>query len=415
MVGRTENVSALAASALANNVLSVPIVFLVGISYAATPKVAEYHAQERWRDCSKILNQSIINNLIWVTLVCSFLYFLLPYSHLLQQEENVLQLAIPFFGYLIASLPGLMIFQSFRQFYDGLGNTKPGMVASLGANVLNVILNYALIYGEFGFPEMGLIGAGISNLISRWVMGLSLMLFFLFDSRSAKWRSGFSNFEYDFQILKALNKLGIPISLQFLFEVGAFSFTAVLVGRMGEISLSAHQIVITIASITYMMASGLASAATIRVGHFVGLKDRKMILITGRNAMVLVILFMAGTASLFLIFQNEIPAFFIKKPEIGMAAAGLFFIAALFQISDGIQVVGLGCLRGLSDVKIPTLITFGAYWIIAIPLGYFLGFKLDYGLNGAWWGLLVGLTISAFFMSIRFYLIAKRFVFDKRI
>jgi MATE family multidrug resistance protein len=206
-----------------------------------------------------------------------------------------------------------------------------------------------------------------------------------------------------------LNKLGIPISLQFLFEVGAFSFTAILVGRMGEISLAAHQIVITLASMTYMMASGIASASTIRIGHFVGLGDKEKILETGKKSMVLVIIFMSFTAALFLLFKTQIPLLFIEKEEVVLAAASLFSIAALFQISDGIQVVGLGCLRGLSDVKVPTLLTLFAYWVIAIPLGYWLGISQNMGLNGTWFGLFIGLTISAICMLLRFYLIARKF------
>lgn len=415
MIGKTGNVTALAASALANNILSVPIVFLVGISYAATPKIAEYFAQGRRQDCTVILKQSLLNNLLWTVLICTLLAIALPYSYLLRQEEAVMSLAVPFFGYLIASLPGLVIFQGFKQFYDGLGNTKPGMVASLSANLLNVLLNWILIFGKFGFPELGLIGAGISNLISRWAMGVGLFVYFLVEPGSKQWRKSFLDNWFNKPAFFLLNKLGIPISFQFLFEVGAFSFTAVIVGKMGEVSLAAHQIVITLASVTYMMASGLASAATIQVGHFVGLKDKKMILSAGRNAMVLVVVFMTCTASLFLFFQKEIPLLFIEKTEVGLAAGSLLVIAALFQISDGVQVVFLGCLRGLSDVKIPTLITFVAYWVLAIPLGFYLGLSLNLGLNGTWWGLLVGLTTSAIFMLIRFYYIVNKITFEKSI
>ena len=415
MIGKTGNVTALAASALANNILSVPIVFLVGISYAVTPKIAEYFAQGNHTSCMAILKQSLINNILWTILICTILFISLPYSYLLGLEVGVIDLALPFFGYLIASLPGLVIFQSFKQFYDGLGNTKPGMVASLLANLLNVVLNWLLIYGKCGFPELGLIGAGISNLISRWVMGLALFSYFMLEPNSKRWRQSFRFYRFDKEVFFLLNRLGIPISFQFLFEVGAFSFTAILVGKMGEISLAAHQIVITLASITYMMASGLASAATIRIGHFVGLKDKKMILLTSRNAMVLVVLFMGFTASLFLFFKQEIPSLFIEKEEVGLAAGSLLLIAALFQISDGVQVVFLGCLRGLSDVKIPTLITFIAYWVLAIPLGFYLGVTIKLGLNGTWWGLFAGLSISAIFMLIRFYYLANKITFEKSI
>jgi MATE family multidrug resistance protein len=408
MMGKTGDVGALAASALANNILSVPIVFIVGMSYAATPKVAEYFATSDFSSCKKVLKQSILNNLFWCFWLCLFLWLLTPFARHLSIEKEVLDQAIPFFFLVIFSLPGIALFQSFRQFYDGLGRTKPGMVASLGANGLNIILNYLLIFGKFGFPEMGLMGAGVANLFSRWAMGIGLFLFFVTEKNSVIWREKFFSFNLDWPILKLLNGMGFPISFQFLFEVGAFSFTAILIGKMGAESLSAHQVVITMAGMTYMVASGISTAATVRVGHFVGLKNLPKIQESAIKSMVLTIAVMGITAFAFIYFRNQIPLLFINQTEVSVASSGLFFIAGIFQISDGLQVVGLGCLRGLSDVKIPTLITFLAYWAIAIPLGYWLGVQLHFGPEGTWWGLLIGLSVSAVFMLFRFFSIVKK-------
>jgi MATE family multidrug resistance protein len=407
MIGQTGNVTSLAASALANNILSVPIVFAVGLSYVLTPKISEYYARKENETCKKLLVNSLISNMIWSIIICLGLYLLLPFAPLLQQPKDVLDLALPFFELQILGLPGILLFQSFRQFYDGLGDTKPGMFVSISANLLNVFLNYLLIFGKFGCPEMGLMGAGIANCISRWAMGILMMGYFFLSPSGRPWRKGFFNSQPEIKKLLLLNKLGVPVAFQFIFEVGAFSFTALLVGRMGESSLAAHQIVISLASVTYMMASGLSSAASIRVGHFLGLQNRKMILLSGKRSFQMVSLFMLATAALFLLFRIEIIAAFISDPGVTQTGGQLLIIAAFFQLSDGIQVIGLGCLRGLSDVFIPTLITLISYWVIAIPLGFYLGLTKGLGPEGTWWALLAGLSISAIFMLIRFFSLAK--------
>jgi MATE family multidrug resistance protein len=409
MIGKTGNVDFLAASALANNILSLPIVFLVGMSYASTPKLAAFFAVSDFDSCRKILTQSILNNIFWCFWVCVLLFAVTPFAYQLVVDERVLNEAVPFFFLLIFSLPGIALFQSFRQFYDGLGRTKPGMVASLAANGLNILLNYILIFGQFGCPEMGLTGAALANIISRWAMGFGMAFYFFLEKNAGLWRSSFFSFRLHWPTLKILNAMGFPISFQFLFEVGAFSCTAILVGKIGAESLSAHQVVISIASITYMAASGLSTAASVRVGHFLGLKNLKKIRDSALKSMVLSVVFMGFSALLFILFNHQIPLLFIQNHEVAKASAGLFIIAGIFQISDGLQVVGLGCLRGLGDVKIPTLITLLAYWAIAIPLGYLLGFVYSLGLDGVWWGLLSGLSVSAIFMLFRFFsIVAKK-------
>lgn len=413
MIGQTNDVSSLAAASLANNLFSLAIVFGIGISYGATPKVAESHARGETETCSLILKNSLINNLLWSILLVGVLLALLPFASHLGQVPEVLRRAIPFFKLLTFSLPGILLFQAFKQFFDGLGNTKPGMVFSLSANLLNVILNYLLIFGHFGFPEMGIIGAGIATLISRIAMGVALGIYFFVSPSTKKFRAHFVGKWVEPTYLLLLNRIGLPISLQFLFEVGAFSFMAILIGKMGAPALAAHQVVITIASATYMMSSGLAAAATVRVGHFVGLGNRAMIRLSGIRSFQIVLVFMGTMAVLLILFRNTLPLAFINNAEVVDASARLLLIAGFFQISDGIQVVGLGCLRGLSDVKIPTWFTFMAYWVIAIPFGYVFGIFLGYGLEATWWALSLGLTISALLMLFRFFSLCKTVSLDK--
>lgn len=407
MIGRTGDVASLAASSLANNFFSLAIVFGIGISYAATPKIAEHYARKESRICGKILFNSLINNTLWSLFLMCVLLLLLPYARHLGQEPSVLKLAIPYFQLLVWGLPGIMIFQTFRQFFDGLGKTKPGMVASLAANLLNILLNYGLIYGNWGFPALGIQGAGIATLISRLIMGFGLGIYFLVLPSTMNFRRIPLRLWCQFTTLWQLNRIGLPVSFQFLFEVGAFSFMAVLIGKMGPHALAAHQIVIAIASATYMMSSGLAAAATVRVGHFVGLRNRKMIRLSGIRAFQIVVIFMGGMGLLLFATREFLPLFFIENEQVLQASASLMLIAGFFQVSDGIQVVGLGCLRGLSDVRVPTFFTFLAYWLIAIPFGYIFGVHFGLGLQATWWALSLGLTISAVLMLFRFFSLCK--------
>lgn len=407
MIGQTGDVHSLAAASLATNVFSLAIVFGIGISYGSTPKIAEAFARKEFNTCSRLLFNSLLNNVFWTFLLVLVLIYLLPFSHQLGQDEKVLQKALPYFQLLIWSLPGIMLFQTFRQFFDGLGNTKPGMIFSLSANLMNVILNYGLIYGKMGLPAMGIVGAGWATLISRLAMGIGLGLYFFLLPSMADFRRRHIRPFPQWSQIKLLNQLGLPISFQFLFEVGAFSFMALLIGKMGAHALAAHQVVITIASATYMMSSGLAAAATVRVGHFVGLRNRAMILLAGKKAFQISAIFMGSMAIILILSRNFIPILFIDDPVVLEASAGLLFIAGIFQLSDGIQVVGLGCLRGISDVKIPTLFTFMAYWLVAIPFGYLLGVHWNFGLNATWWALSLGLTISALLMLFRFFTLCK--------
>jgi MATE family multidrug resistance protein len=404
MVGNTGNVGSLAASSLANNIFSIPIIFCIGISFILSPRISEALAAGKEDECRNLLKAAFISNLIWSLLLGLFFYLLIPFADALGQPKEIIRQASPFFELLLWGLPGLMLFQTFRLFFDGIGDTRPGMLVSILANLLNVLLNYLLIYGKAGFPELGLMGAGISNLISRCLMGLGMFACFLYFRKTESWRKGFWKVRPSKKTFFELNRLGIPVALQYLFEVGAFACTALLVGRMGEQSLAAHQIVITMASVTYMMASGLSSAASIRVGHFMGLKNVPMIRKSGWISFQMVAVFMLMNALLFIVFRNVLPQLFIPDPEVQKVAASLLVIAGFFQLSDGVQVIGLGCLRGISDVFIPTIITIIAYWGIGIPLGYFLGISMNLGAAGTWWGLLAGLSFSGIFLFIRFFI-----------
>jgi MATE family multidrug resistance protein len=282
------------------------------------------------------------------------------------------------------------------------------MVITLGANALNILLNYLLIFGKGGFPALGLNGAGWATLISRVVMALAIYLFVRYAPRFASYirHLHFKRF-YKAQFKRVLS-LGIPSGMQFLFEVSAFSLAAVMVGWLGAEALAAHQIAISLASITFMVASGISAASTIRIGNQLGKGDIPTLRVAGFSNFIMVAALMALSGLGFVLLRAWLPTLFIDDMQVIQAATGLLIIAAFFQVFDGVQVVSLGILRGLQDVRIPTLATFVAYWVIGLPSGYLMAFVFDFGINGVWYGLSLGLGIVAISMFWRFDHLTKK-------
>jgi multidrug resistance protein, MATE family len=392
----------LAGASLANSLFAVVIVFGIGVSYAVTPMVAAADGEKEPKRITELLRHSIV--------IC-FLFglglFLLLFSgsrllHYLDQPKEVVALAIPYFNILVLSMIPLMVFLSFKQFTEGLSRTRLAMLITVFSNLVNVFFNYLLIFGNMGFPELGLNGAGWATLISRVLMVILMGLYVYFHREFIAYRAGFVLRNLSKKLSVKILKLGIPIGMQFSFEVGAFAFGAVMIGWIGATELAAHQIAISLASVTYMLASGIASATTVRVGNKFGSRDYGELRKAGNSGYALTFVFMLTAALFFIAFHEQLPALFNKQPEVMKLASSLIIIAALFQLSDGFQVVGLGALRGMSDVKVPTLITVFSYWIVALPLGYLLGFVFNWGAQGVWIGLLFGLTVAAVSLFYRF-------------
>lgn len=214
-------------------------------------------------------------------------------------------------------------------------------------------------------------------------------------------------------MLTKMLKIGVPTGFQFIFEVGAFSTAAIMMGWIGVTALAAHQIAINLASISYMMASGLSTAAMIRVGNQLGRNDIRTLREAGFTTFLMVAIFMSATAFIFILFREFLPSLYIDDLEVIKMSATLLVIAGLFQLSDGIQVVGLGALRGMADVRVPTIVTLVAYWIIGLPLGYVFGFLLDMKEVGIWYGLLIGLTITGVLLLFRFHSLSAKLLKQK--
>jgi MATE family multidrug resistance protein len=259
-----------------------------------------------------------------------------------------------------------------------------------------------LIFGNLGFPKMGLNGAALATLISRIMMAIMMGLYVWRAPRFAEYRVKTHAKLLSFKHMRRIWQLGLPIAVQMIFEMSAFSFSAIMIGWLGASQLAAHQIAINIAAVTYMMASGLATATTIRVSNELGRGRYQLMRQAGLSSMIMALLFMSVMAVLLVLGKNWIPQWYVTDASVIQMAGGLLVIAALFQLSDGLQVVGLGALRGLEDVKIPGAISLLAYWVVGLPTGYLLCFKLNWGVNGIWLGLLTGLTIAAVLLFYRF-------------
>lgn len=402
----------LAGASFANSIFIIFLVMGIGMSFAITPLTAQADGKNDIPKLTEILKHGFLVNIIYGILLTGVLLSITDVLWFFNQPEVVVKLAIPYLGIITASLVPFMAYQAFRQFAEGLGFTKQSMYITITGNVLNIILNYILIFGKLGFEPMGLYGAGLATMISRVIMAIMMISFVYFNKRFTKYWQAFSIGHLSKSLIKENLKLGFPMSFQFIFEVSTFSLAAIMIGWIGTSPLAAHQIAINMASISYMIALGLSSAATIRVGNQLGQKNYQTLRDAALTSYIMAIVFMAVTGLLFILLRNQLPILYINDPEVISQAAILLIVAGLFQLSDGIQVIGLGALRGMSDVKIPTIITLIAYWVIGLPLGYIFGFILDLGALGVWYGLLAGLTIAAILLFMRFNNLSKKLILD---
>ena len=326
----------------------------------------------------------------------------------MHQPEDVIKLAVPFFNVLIFSMIPISLFFTCKQYCEGLSNTRMALFISIIGNVINIILNYLLIYGKFGFPELGYIGSAWASFISRVFMGFSF-LYLIFKSPVTKEISAvYNRVKINKKELFHLAKIGLNAGLQLTFEVAAFVIAGLMAGTFGKEQIDAHGIALSIAAFTYMFASGISSASSIRVGIYKAQDNWLEIKQAAFSSIKLVMLIMGGFAILFLMINNFLPKVFSSDLQIVNLASKLLIIAALFQLFDGIQVTIVGILRGLEDSKIPTLISLVGYWIIALPLAYWLAFILKLETVGVWIGLLFSLIFAAIILFWRLnYLINK--------
>ena len=422
MVGQLGSAE-LAAVSLGNSFIFIAMSLGIGFSTAITPLIAEADSGDNFAK-----GKSSFKHGLFLCIVLSVLLFLLillskPLMYLMDQPEEVVVLAIPYLDLVAFSLIPLIIFQAFKQFSDGLSMTKYPMYATILANIINIILNYILIFGKFGAPQMGIVGAAIGTLVSRIIMLFFLWWLLKGKEKSKNYVSQIKLFVLDNKMIKKVVNLGLPSAMQMFFEVAIFTAAIWLSGTLGKNPQAANQIALNLSSMTFMVAMGLGVAAMIRVGNQKGLRNFSELRRIAISIFLLGLLFAFVFALLFLIFHNMLPKIyvdlddatnFIDNTEVITIASKLLIAAAIFQLSDSAQVIILGALRGLQDVKIPTFITFIAYWLIGFPISYYLGKEDAYGSFGIWIGLLAGLTSAAILLYIRFNYLTKRLILQEQ-
>lgn len=403
-VGPTE----LAAVAIGTGLWHTLFLFALGILMALSPTVAHLHGAGQSGAIAPVVRQSL-----WLAVALGALCFAaLHYSAVLLTAVGVEPAIIPVaHDYLRALSWGMWpIFagMALRLFSEGIGRTRPILLVSLPGLLVNIAANYALIFGHWGFPALGALGCGIATALGMWVMLAGMLLFLLLDRRYRAYDL-FRRWAWpDWRIMRPLLALGLPIGAGLFLEMAVFAAVALLLGTLGAVAVAAHQVALNVAGMTFMIPLGLSMATTVRVGHALGRGDSSAARFSGFTGIGLSGLFMAAMAVLIFTGHQTIARFYTDDPAVVAVAAGLLQLAALFQISDGLQVGALGALRGLQDTRWPMLIVLVAYWLIAFPLAWLLGVHWGWGPHGPWMGLIAGLTMAAILLNLRFWRLNAR-------
>ncbi len=399
----------LAAAALVMNVINIPFVFGIGITISLSQMVS----MASGRNDKKLVSHYLYNG-FWLCAISAILISVgleLGKNVIfhLNQDPEVAQLALPYLQLMGFSVIPMILFMALKQFTDGLEHTKTAMMLSIISLPLNFFLNWLLIYGNWGFPRLELVGAGWGTLITRTLIFVALGLIILYHSKFSRYIAVRGNeWSVKWKTLKELLGIGIPTSFQITMEAGAFAVSGVLIGTIGAVEQAAHQIALSMASLTFMVSMGLSQAASIRTSNAYGRKDFAAIKLIGKGAIIIALIYGTLAALAFIIFKNQLPYIFNDNKTVIDLASYLLLFAALFQISDSTQAISAGLLRGIKDVKTPTVFIAIAYWVIGIPVGCILAFYYKMGAAGIWTGFIVGLTISALFLSFRFFKMAKK-------
>ena len=418
MVGQL-GTAELAAVSLGNSFVFIAMSLGIGFSTAITPLVAEADSASNISQGKTAFKHGLILCTLLSVILFLIILLLKPLMYYMDQPKEVVELAIPYLNYVALSLIPLIIFQALKQFSDGLSNTKYPMYATILANVINIVLNYLLIFGSFGFPKLGIVGAAIGTLFSRIIMVYFLWMIFKSKDKFRPYLTNFNFKKIEQKISAKLFNLGFPSALQMFFEVGIFTAAIWLSGVLGKNPQAANQIALNLSSMTFMVGIGLSVAAMVRVGNQKGLNDFISLRRIAFSIFFLTFIIEIIFASFFLIFRDWLPTLYIDgdtlvniddNKEVVLIASKLLLVAAFFQIFDGLQVAILGALRGLQDVKIPAFITFVSYWIVGFPVSYYLGLYTSLESVGIWIGLFTGLFVASILLYIRFNYLSKKLI-----
>ncbi len=399
----------LAAGALVLAVLNIPFVIGIGMTISVSQLVSMSHGQ---KDGQKVSHY--FYNGFWLctaTAVLISLTLVLGKNILfhLKQDTEVAVLAVPFLELMGWSVIPMLLFMALKQFTDGLEYTRTAMIISLAALPVNIFINWLLIFGNWGFPRLELPGAGWGTLITRSLMFLTLGTVILWHPLFRRYIIVRKNqWKLRLKTIKELLHIGVPSSLQVGMEGGAFAISGIIIGTIGATEQAAHQIALSCASFTFMVSMGLAQGSSIRVSNAFGARNRPKMIAIGKSTLITALLYGITCATVFITLRNILPLAFNKNGNVIHMAALLLIYAAIFQISDATQAIAAGLLRGIKDVKVPTLFIGIAYWAVGIPAGYLLAFHAGLGASGIWIGFITGLSCSSMLLCYRFLRMAKK-------
>lgn len=392
----------LAAAGLVNNIFTLVLVSYMGFSYGLTPVIGRLYGMGHIGEIGrKVCNSLFANMVVGVlfTIAMIVLYFNLGR---IGQPDELLDLIRPYFLVNLISVIFVGMFNTMKQFLDGLSHTKVAMWVMIGGNVINILGNWLLIYGVGFFPELGLLGAGISTMGSRIFMAFVMVGVVFFDKKFRHYRQDILRSSINKADFKEMNRLGWPVALQLAMESAAFTLSCVMVGWLGTVSLAAHQIMITISQLFYLVLSGMASAMSIRVSHFVGQKDFKAVRQNAYDGFRLNLMFSLVMGLPILLFRHHMGALFTDNAEVQTIVSVLIIMMMAYQFGDGLQYTFANALRGIACVKPMVTYAFIAYFVISIPIGYTLGFPCGMGILGIWIAFPFGLTTAGVLFWRRF-------------
>lgn len=396
------SVDELAASSFVNNILNLLIMTELGFAAGMTPIIGSHNGRGDVASVGLTLrNGLVVNGLIGLASVVllAVVYALLGHFG---QEPELLPLIRPYFVIVGISTLFSLGFNTLKQFTDGICRPVVSMVFLLLGNVVNIFGNWVLIYGKLGFPEMGLVGAGISTLFSRILIFAAFLLYILFSKSLRPYARAIKEAVLSLAEMKSIFTVGYPVAIQMALETSSFTFAAVMAGWLGVIELAAHQVVITISQLFFLMMQGLSFALSILVSNACGRGDYKGVREYAGKGYGMIVCISATLSVLLYIFRYQAAGVFTDSPEVSAMAVSLFFVLFAYQFGDGLQLCFANVLRGLQDVKPIMKVAFVSYYIIAIPVAYLLGFKTSLGLLGIWLGFPVGLTIAGVFFFLRY-------------
>lgn len=404
-LGTTE----LAAASFTNTLFNLILIFGMGYSFALTPLLGKSWGERDNKSVGEWIKSGLIANAgmgIVLTTLLVILYVAMPY---MGQPESVLQPSRDYLTILLVSVIPMMIFFAYKQFAEGIGDTKTAMKIMLWANVVNTVGNYMFMFGKLGAPEMGLTGAGIGTLLARLFMAVAFIVLFYRNRKFTKFLKLYSQSKLSIKKLKTVVSLGIPLGGQIVMEACAFGLCAIMMGWVNEVGMAAHQIAITLSTLGFMIYQGLGSGTTIRVSHYKGENNKAGIILATKTAMNLMYVYCAFSVLLFIGGRNLLPLLFTSDPVVIQLAAQMLIVCGIFQLVDGIQIILVGTLRGLADAKIPVIITFISYFMISLPFSYFSAFHWGFGAVGIWFGFPVGLVVCSWLFQMRYKYLLKKF------